>query len=406
MGADLAGLNVAGREALADRVGHVQEVRTGFRRGCAELALPGEPRAAYAPGTAKLARYEAKAAELGVGNRTVQRWVAEFEADGPAGLVDERWRRRRTVLSGVDGRWVDTARGVLAEFSHASTPTQDLVLAAIEARLEQEHGAGVVRLPGRTRARALLRELSRGTSAFGGAKARREIACRPVAPYGKLRAHRPGEYLLVDTTRLDVFAMERVTLRWVQAELTVAMDLYDRCITGLRLTPVSTKAVDAAAVLFESVRPLPEPTAGWVDVRPPYHGVPGRVVVDVERLVDADGAPLLPSVAAETLVVDHGRIYLSEHLLSVGQRLAISVQPARVAQATDKAVVERFLLRHGTRSMLATCGSRSALARDRMSRASPAAAWMWMRSEPCCDQAAPLESSTHRNERVCGDRLP
>ena len=47
--------------------------------------------------------------------------------------------------------------------------------------------------------------------------------------------------------------MDPVTLRWVQAELTVAMDLYDRCVTGLRLTPVSTKAVDAAAVLFESV---------------------------------------------------------------------------------------------------------------------------------------------------------
>jgi len=202
VGADLAGLNSAGREALAERVGHVQEVRTGFRRGCAELALPGEPRAAYAPGTAKLARYQAKAAELGIGMRTLRRWVAEFEADGPAGLVDERWRRRRTALSGVDGRWVDTARGVLAEFTRASTPTQDLVLAAIEARLEQEHGPGVVRLPGRTRARALLRELSRGTSAFGGAKARREIAGRPAAPYGKLRAHRPGEYLLVDTTRL------------------------------------------------------------------------------------------------------------------------------------------------------------------------------------------------------------
>ena len=40
------------------------------------------------------------------------------------------------------------------------------------------------------------------------------------------------------------------------------MDLYSRCITGLRLAPVSTKAIDAAAVLFESVRPLPEPAAG------------------------------------------------------------------------------------------------------------------------------------------------
>jgi transposase InsO family protein len=41
--------------------------------------------------------------------------------------------------------------------------------------------------------------------------------------------------------------MDPLTMRWVQAELTIAMDLYDRCVTGLRLTPVSTKAVDAAA---------------------------------------------------------------------------------------------------------------------------------------------------------------
>ncbi len=342
VGAPLGGLSESERAELAARIGHVQEVRTGFRRGCDALALPGEPRAAYAPGTAKLARYEAKAAELDVGVSTVRRWVHAFEAEGPAGLVDDRRHRAKAALGRADTRWVDTARAVLAEHTRVSTPTQDLIVATIAARLDRDYGPGVVRLPGRTRARALLREISRGSGAFGGAKGRREIAGRPVAPYGKLRAHRPGEYLLVDTTRLDVFAMERVTLRWVQAELTVAMDLYDRCITGLRLTPVSTKAVDAAAVLFESVRPLPEPAAGWVDVRGPYHGVPGRVVVDVERLVDAAGAPLLPSVAAETLVVDHGRIYLSEHLLSVCQRLGISVQPARVAQATDKAAVERF----------------------------------------------------------------
>jgi hypothetical protein len=55
--------------------------------------------------------------------------------------------------------------------------------------------------------------------------------------------------MVMDTTRLDVFAFDPFTLKWVQAELTVSMDWYDRCICGLRLTPVSTKAVDAAAVL-------------------------------------------------------------------------------------------------------------------------------------------------------------
>ncbi len=64
---------------------------------------------------------------------------------------------------------------------------------------------------------------------------------------------RPGEYLLPDATRLDVFAMEPLTLRWVNLELTVALDLYSRCVIGLRLSPVSTKALDAGLILYEAL---------------------------------------------------------------------------------------------------------------------------------------------------------
>ena len=46
-------------------------------------------------------------------------------------------------------------------------------------------------------------------------------------------------------------------LRWVGVQLTVAMDWYSRCITGLRLTPISTRAIGAAAVLYQSFRPVP-----------------------------------------------------------------------------------------------------------------------------------------------------
>jgi hypothetical protein len=329
-GADLAGLEEAETARLRERVAHVREVRTGFRSGSAELAAEGEPRPEYAPGVPMLARYAAKAAEIGVGVSTLRRWVKDFEERGPAGLADGRRERRRQPLAGADPRWLEVARQVLAEHTEASKPTQDLILAEVAARLDAGHGAGTVPVPKPTRARILLREIARGTSAFGGTKAKREIAGRPATPYGRLRAVRPGEYLLLDTTRLDVFAMDPVTLRWVQCELTAAMDLYDRCITGLRLTPVSTKAVDAAAVLFESVRPLPEPAAGRDDVRPPYHGLPGRVVIDNAVLAGEDGQPLLPSVAAETMVCDRGKIYLSEHLMSACARLGISVQPARV----------------------------------------------------------------------------
>ena len=254
-----SGLTMTEAEELRALAGHVQEVLTGYQRGSEALALPGEPRPQYAPGTPKLERCRAKADELGVSVMTLRRMIWRFEAGGPEGLVDQRGQRRKDPLAGADPRWLDMARRVLAEYAQASKPTQDLILAEVAARLDAERGDGAVPVPKPTRARALLREITKGTFAFGGTKAKREIAGRPAAPYGRLRAMPPGEYLLLDTTRLDVFAMDPVTLRWVQAELTIAMDLYDRCVTGLRLTPVSTKAVDAAAMLFESVRPLPEP---------------------------------------------------------------------------------------------------------------------------------------------------
>jgi transposase InsO family protein len=350
VGADLSNLSRSEREELRERIAHMQELRTGYRLGHAELAQRGEPRPEYELGVGKGQRYASKAAELGIGVSTVRAWLAGFETQGPAALLDRRWVRRRDALAGVDLRWLDMARKVLGEHTEASRPTQDLLLARIQARLEAEdaelRAAGVEPEPlkpvSTSKGRQILRELSRGTGAFGGTKTKRSAANRPETPYGRLRATRPGEYLLLDTTPLDVFVMDPITLRWVNAELTIAMDLYDRCITGLRLTPVSTKAVDAAGVLFESVRPLPDEATGFVTGSGLYHGLPRSVIVDAGQLADADGNPLLPSVAAETVVVDNGKIYISDHLLSVCERLGISVQPARAYQATDKAALERF----------------------------------------------------------------
>ena len=60
----------------------------------------------------------------------------------------------------------------------------------------------------------------------------------------------------MDGYRLDVFAMEPVTMRWVNTELTVAMDLYDRSIKGLRLRPVAAKSASASsAATSRSRRP-------------------------------------------------------------------------------------------------------------------------------------------------------
>jgi transposase InsO family protein len=351
----LDGLTDAERAEVVGRARHVREMLTGYASGLAGVAAAGEPRPAYDPSLPLTARYRAKAAELGVSERTLRRWAVAVGDRGVGGLVDGRRLRSADPLAGVDPRWLAMCRLVLDEHVDASRPTRNLVLARIAARLRAQYGEGVVAEPGRRRARAVVTELSRGTNALvGSTSGKRSIARRPKGVYGRLRPTRPGELVLLDSTPLDVFAMEPVTLRWVRVELTVALDLYSRSVVGLRLSPVSTKSVDAAVVLYEALLPatVRGTGGGLLPYGLPYAGVPDVLVVEAPPTGAADGSadgpagakPVagLPGVAAEAIVVDHGKIYLSEHLLGVCARLGISVAPARPLTPTDKAAIERF----------------------------------------------------------------
>ncbi len=224
---------------------------TGYRSGNAALVRPGEPRNAFDPGLPLEVRYAAKAQELGMGVRTLKRWAARYRQGGEAGLAPIALGAAVSPWGRVDERWVQTALEVMVEHTGQSTPSRKMVIERTHARLVARFGVGVVTLPSRATAYRLLEELERRHPTFRlSSKRNQDIAGRPGGVYGKLRPTRPGEYVLMDTTRLDVFALDPVTLRWVQAELSVAMDWYSRCVVGLRVTPVSTKAVDAAAVLY------------------------------------------------------------------------------------------------------------------------------------------------------------
>ncbi|QJS13958.1 DDE-type integrase/transposase/recombinase [Streptomyces argyrophyllae] len=335
------------RRLVKDRAEHVREVLTGYRSGTPAIAREGEPRREYADGQPLTSRYAAKAAELGVGERSVRRWVALFREHGAAGLAPRKGAPS-TPVTLADDRWVETALEVMVEHTGRSRPSRTLVIERTRARVIARFGPGVVGQPSRAAAFRILSELEQRHPLFRlSTKRNRDIAERPEGPYGKLRPTRPGEYLLVDTTRLDVFAFDPLTLKWVQAELTVAMDWYSRCICGIHLTPVSTKAMDVTAVLFECFRPRPAGPDWPKHAVWPEHGIPRTVLLDVDHV---EGPGLVsPPLVPETLVVDHGKVYVSEHLTSVCQRMGISVQPARLRTGRDKGPVERFFrtLREG-----------------------------------------------------------
>ncbi|MFI7137496.1 Mu transposase C-terminal domain-containing protein [Streptomyces massasporeus] len=338
----LARLTKKERKSVLERAEHVREMLTGYRSGAEELARPGEPRPEYAPGLSLGKRYAAKASELGLTVRSMERWAQAYLENGEAGLVPRK-APADGGLGNADPRWVEAAEEVLGEYEEESRPSIKLVLERVEARLQAVFGAGTVPLPKRTAGYRWMQELERRQPTFRlSTKRNREIAERPGGAYGKLRPTRPGEYLLMDTTRLDVFAFDPVTLKWVQAELTVAMDWYTRCITGIRVTPVSTKAVDAAAVLFQTYRPRPIPSTWPREAAWPDHGIPRAVLIDAEAAHGPITGAVGPALAPETLIVDHGKIYLSEYLTSVCQRLGISIQPARLRTGRDKGPIERF----------------------------------------------------------------
>ena len=335
--------SVAERKEVLERAAHVREVLYGYRSGSAELAAPGEPRPSFAPGVALGQRYAAKAAELGVGVRSVERWAADFQEFGEAGLLPRRVHEPWDKVGRADPRWVDMALEVMGEWSDQSRPGKKLVLEQVAARLAEKHGVGTVKLPGRSAGYEWLEELELKRPTFRqSSKRNAEIASRPKGTYGKLRPTRPGEYLLMDTTRLDVFALDALTLQWMQAEVTVSMDWYTRCVTGLAVTPVSTTAADVAGVLFQSFRPRPvgedwPEGAAWPD-----HGIPRTLLVDRQAVDGPLTSAAGPALVPETLVVDHGKVYLSEHLTSVCRRMGISVQPARLRTGRDKGPIERF----------------------------------------------------------------
>lgn len=337
------------RQEARARAAHVREVLTGYRSGCAETAQPGEPRARYKPSLPMTDRIAAKAKEIHAGFRSVERWIAIYRRDGECGLISGKATQPQRGGE-TFALFEQAALDVMIELTDKSRPTKQFIVAHATARLNNEHGENTVPVPSAATAYRILEQLEKRHPTFKLSTSRnRDIAARLLKSYGKLSPQRPGEYLLMDTTRLDVFAMDPQTLRWVAVELTVGMDWYSRCITGLRLTPQSTKALDAAAVLYQCFRPMPAGQDWPLEAIWPAHGVPRSVLVEMEALDSASVGAATPAIVPETIVVDHGKIYVGEHLTSVCRQMGISIQPARLRRGQDKGPVERFFrtLRQG-----------------------------------------------------------
>lgn len=320
---------------------HVVEVETGLSPNAPSGAVP---RAGYDPATTTVKdRDLAKAAELSsqgrpVSARTVMRMRVRYAEQGLLGLVDQRALRPTTVVGRADPRLVAAVRVELDAQTQASTGTRDRLMRRVVAAVEAEHGPGAVPVPGRTTFYELVAALSTGRHSFGAATTRRSLASRPAGAFTPTIALRPGEIVQTDSTPLDVMViLDNGVLG--RPELTTVVDVATRTIAAAVLRPAGTKAVDASLLLARML--VPEPMRpGWADaLRMAASRLPHERLVAVDERLRLAAAK--PVIIPETIVIDHGKVFVSEVFTRACESLGVSIQPARPRTGTDKPIVER-----------------------------------------------------------------
>ncbi|MDN5931209.1 MAG: hypothetical protein L0I24_09130, partial [Pseudonocardia sp.] len=299
------------------------------------------PKPQYDPERMSLtAREQAKATELAAAGRPVpvstlkhrrQRW----EARGLAGLVDHRVAKRTSPTGRLDERVVAAMRQVIEEATEASSRTARF---AIWRTGEILTAAGLAdMLPSERTMYRLFDTLSRGRHTTGSASTRRSLAGRPTGMFSTLPAAAPGELMQIDSTPLDVLVLldDGVPGR---ADLTGMIDVATRTVTAAVLRP-TTRSVDASVLLARSLTPEPM-RPGWAEALSMAHSVlpHDRLLSVDERLEHAAAKPV---IIPDTIVIDHGSVFVSGNFRASCRHLGISIQPAHLASGAEKPHIER-----------------------------------------------------------------
>lgn len=324
--------------------GHLAEVAGGQPAGAGPDAVP---RPEYDPAVTSLRQREiTKAAELRAAGhrmplRTLQRLRHKYETEGVWGLVDHRSTRYSSQSGRVDDRVVDAVRRAVEQETDRSTGTVGRLRRRTEQILAVEHGLEdpSAVMPSRATFYRLVARVTAGRHTFGSARTRRSLAKRPAGPFGTVTALRPGEWMQIDSTPVDV----RVVLdngMVDRAELTWLIDVATRTIPAAVLRP-SAKAVDAALLLARALTPEPM-RPGWADaLRMSRSVLPHRQLASIDQRLEHAAAR--PVIVPETIVCDHGMVYMSQAFRSACRALGISFQPSHKGSPWEKGAVERSL---------------------------------------------------------------
>jgi len=335
----LEGLPAAAVEEASWWEAHIAEVVYGLRP---DAPAGTRPRPQYDPERTSLTeREKAKAAELSAAGRpvpasTVKHRRQRWEAHGLPGLVDRRLSRRMRPAGRADERVVAAMRRAISETVRASSRTAGFVIWRAREILAEAGYDGAV--PSDRTFYRLFGTLSHGRQVTGSASTRRSLAGRPEGMFGSLPAAAPGEVVQIDSTPLDVLVLldDGVPGR---VELTGMIDVATRVVPAAVLRP-TTRSVDASVLLARALTPEPV-RPGWPEALRMAHSV-----LPYERLLSVDArlehAAARPVIVPDTIVIDHGSVFVSAAFRSACRHLGISIQPAHLGSGSEKGHIERY----------------------------------------------------------------
>ena len=123
-----------------------------------------------------------------------------------------------------------------------------------------------------------------------------------------------------------------------RVELTGMIDVATRTVTAAVLRP-STRSVDASVLLARGLTPEPM-RPGWARALAMAHSVlpHDRLLSIDERLEHAAAKPV---IIPDTIVIDHGSVFISGNFRASCRHLGINIQPAHLASGAEKPHIER-----------------------------------------------------------------
>ena len=333
---------------IEERYRDLLQVKTGSRRGDPEGdRAKGVLSRTYDPArTTQKQRLTAKSQELRdrdvPASSAVQlrRQIKAVERDGIEALIHKNRKMNGQQLADVGEDVLAVVTKLLKTQPGRARPSDKALRTMARAALIE---AGITTTISDYKLGIIVGELSRSLDLHHEAKGRERVAMKPDVAYGRRLVSRPGEIVQVDATTTNIHVWDP-RLGWVRSTIVTAIDVFTRCIVALRVVTGSVTSRDVAMLLWDIGRPTVT-RSGYPYELVHHHGMPTLVTVNREPDIDHYGTEVMgtkPAFTPSAIVMDHGREFDCEHLISACARIDVDVIfcPPRAAHA--KGVVESF----------------------------------------------------------------